>query len=196
VALWPWLLLVGGGALLASRRAVAGGAQLGDWTPSAAERDGWIQLQDAPGLEVRSVALAWTTPAVARVMQTAGLEAERLGGLLFVADVGPKKRGSEFPPHVSHEWGDDLDVGYTLDRYPTPADVDVDPRIVQVLAAIADWIEVVGVNEARRAAFDGAPFKVATWQGHVGHLHLRLRSGLTAEPRSLLRSRRRDAEDI
>lgn len=183
-------LVAGGLLVLLRRRRLPPGVTIAGYTPTNAERSGWIQLGDGPGLDVRSANQAWTTPAVAHVLEVAGLAAQALGGTLRIGAIGQKARGAEFPPHKSHRWGRDADIAYTFTAYPTPPDVAVDPRVVEALTTIAPWIEVVGVNEARLAAFAGAPFKVSPWDGHKQHLHLRLRSELTIEPRSLLARRR------
>lgn len=192
MALWPIFAVVGGGLLAM----LAGGKKNGPPAgfPTQAQRAGWVQLGDGPGLQVRQASHAFTTPAVAVIMAVAGQTATSLGGLLQIADISRADRGAPFPPHVSHEWGRDLDIGYRLDAgYPTPADVAVDPRIVQVMQSIAPWIDRVGVNAVRAAPFQNKGFKVSIWDGHVGHLHLRLRADLTIEPRARVNN---DLEDI
>lgn len=151
--------------------------------PPDADPAAWVQLVDEPGLEVRFPSRAWTTAAARAVLRQAAAAALALGGKLHVADAGPAAGpGNEYPPHKSHRWGRDFDIGYTLDGYPTPADVAVDPRVPAALETIAPWIETVGVNAVRAAPFAGRPYKVSTWSGHIGHLHLRLRKNLTTEP--------------
>jgi len=146
----------------------------------APSREGWVRLTDEPGLAVRMPARSWTTPAVRDVLRVAGGLAAQLGGALQVADVGPPVRGAPYPPHRSHRWGRDIDLGYTLDVYPTPAATPVDPRVAQVLAAIAGAIEVVYAGPRRVDALEGYGFKVRTWPGHDKHLHLRLRADLAS----------------
>lgn len=149
-------------------------------SPNVFDREGWMQVEDAAGLAVRWPSRSWTSPAVRSLLERAGRKAAQLGGALQVADVGPAVRGSSYPPHKSHAWGRDVDAGYDLATYPTPPDVAVDPRIVQVLASIAPWIEVVGVGGSRVDAFTGAPFKVDVWSGHKDHMHVRLRRELVS----------------
>lgn len=145
-----------------------------------ASREGWVRLTNEPGLAVRWPARSWTSPAVREVLRIAGQVAVQLGGELQVADAGPPTRGAPYPPHRSHRWGRDVDLGYTLDVYPTPAATPVDPRVGQVLAAIADAIEVVYTSAARGVALEGYGFEVRTWPGHHDHLHLRLRADLAS----------------
>lgn len=180
-----WGLVVAGTVVLFALRRRS--SPTSGWTPSAAEVNGWSQLGDLPGLRVHKPAYSWTTPAVARVMQEAGLAAQALGGELQLGDIGQKKRGVVFPPHESHRWGRDVDIGYNFKKYETGAGEEVDPRVVEALAAIAPWIDRVGVNASRAAAFKGAPYKVSVWDGHMGHLHLRLVPSLSAEPRIFTR---------
>ena len=138
------------------------------------DREGWVQLEDAPGLAVRTPSRSWTSPAVRQLLLAAGQVAAQLGGKLQVGDVGPALRGSVYPPHKSHRWGRDLDLAFTLDAYPTPEDVPVDPRLVMVLSSMAPHIEVAGANATRTAALIGRGFKVSAWDGHTRHVHLRL----------------------
>jgi hypothetical protein len=164
----------------------------GPLPPPKASPVGWVQLQDALGLEVRAPSRSWTSPAVRELMLRAGELAADLGATLQIGDVGPAERGTEFKTgtgaHLSHRWGRDLDIAYHSTAYPTPDDVPVDPRIIAVLDAIAPFIEVVGVNAVRAPAFGarvspkGKPFRVSTWDGHAHHLHLRLRPELVDEP--------------
>lgn len=173
---WAWLLGLGGAALVIPR--VAKGK--GPAAPSPEDREGWVQMQDAPGLAVREPSRSWTSPAVRSVLLAAGQVAKQLGGKLQLADVGPEIRGDNYPPHKSHRWGRDADIAYTLDDYPTPDDVPVDERVVAVLEAIAPHVEVVGVNAVRLEPFEGRSFKASAWEGHAHHLHLRLRPELVS----------------
>lgn len=150
-----------------------------------APNTGWVQLHDMPGLNVRSPPRSWTSPAVRQVLANAGQIAKRLGGTIQLGDVGPPERGSVFKTgkgaHKSHRWGRDMDIAYTFDTYPTPDDVPVDSRVVELLDELAPYIDVVGVNAARIAPFEGHKFKVLAWDGHLHHLHLRLRPELVDE---------------
>jgi len=137
----------------------------------AGDREGWLQLEDEPGLAVRMPSRSWTSPAVRDVLREAARSA-----VLQVGDAGPEVRGASYPPHKSHQWGRDIDLGYTEDEYPTPIATPVSGRIVAALASIAPAIEVVYAGPSRIAALTGHGFKVAPWPGHEGHLHLRLRS--------------------
>jgi pyruvate/2-oxoglutarate dehydrogenase complex dihydrolipoamide acyltransferase (E2) component len=150
--------------------------------PPKASAKGWVQLQDAPGLEVRLPARSWTSPAVRELLLSAGQVAASLGGKIQLGDVGPPDRGAKFDPHLSHRWGRDMDWSYISEVYPTPDDVPVDPRILAVLDALTPYIEKVGVNVVRLPPFAGHPFKVVEWKGHAHHLHLRLRSNLVDQP--------------
>lgn len=154
-------------ALIFMRRRSASGV-VGD-------REGWLQLEDEPGLAVRMPSRSWTSPAVRDVLRDAAR-----GVVLQVGDAGPETRGAAYPPHKSHRWGRDIDLGYTEDEYPTPLTTPVSGSIVAALASIAPAIEVVYAGPSRLAALTGHGFKVATWPGHDGHLHLRLRSDLVS----------------
>jgi hypothetical protein len=173
--------LAGGAFLLVSRRAAAAGPELPqDVDPGDAA--GWVRLEDAPGLAIRAPSRSWTSPAVRDLLHIMGEVAAQLGGALQVGDVGPEVRGSPNPPHKSHRWGRDMDLAYTLDAYPTPDDVPVDLRVLEVLEAIAPMIEKIGVHATRLPAFAGRPWKTVAWEGHAHHMHLRLRPELVAEP--------------
>ena len=166
---------IGGGALALALAFRSRRSQPGE---PAGDREAWVRLEDAPGLAVRMPSRSWTTPPVRSVLQSAGLVAAQMGGALQVADVAPEMRGASYPPHKSHRWGNDVDVGYTLSEYPTPPGAATDPRLVLVVQSIAPMIEEAFAAPSRIAALAGRGFKIQVWPGHEGHLHLRLRSDL------------------
>jgi len=157
-------------------------APVPDGFPTPEQRDGWVQLQDMPGVNIVDPDKAWTTPAVAAVLAVMGETALALGVVLQVNGVSGAVRGAENPPHVSHRWGRDLDIAYDFLPYPTEPGDPVDARMVTVLQSVAPYVERVGVNALRAAAFEGSGLTISVWAGHMGHLHLRLVKSLTAEP--------------
>lgn len=169
------------------------------WRP-AGDPQGWTQLQRAEGLALVRPRRRWTTPPVAAVLRRAGQVAALQGGALQVAEIAGETRGAPLPPHVSHRFGRDVDVGYTLDAYPTPITVAPSTGWIAVMTAIAPWIEVIGVGALRARQLAGEPIgpyelaqlerlarertglPIAVWPDHLGHAHVRLARSLTAEP--------------
>lgn len=162
--------------------------------------DVWVRLVSGAGLRVVRPKRAYTTAAVESVLAQAAAVALAAGGALQVAEVAGEVRGQFLPPHKSHRWGRDVDVGYTLtNEYPTPITTAIDPRWVSVLLAIRPWIETVGVCRARALELaPGAPLAasaselgafaseasglpISVWPGHVGHGHVRLVAALAPE---------------
>ena len=140
-----------------------------------------MRLEDETGLAVRLPSRSWTSPAVREVLRAAGRVAAELGGQLQIGDAGPEVRGAQHRTHKSHRWGRDVDLAYTLERYPTDPEVPVDGRLVDVIESIAPFVEVVYASPARMPALEGHGFDVAEWPGHEKHLHLRLRADLASE---------------
>ena len=78
--------------------------------------DDGVQLQPGPGYVVKRPAHAWGTPRTIAAIQAAvrRYTAEGLGGpAVHVGDVS-RETGGPFPPHLSHQDGRDVDVGYVL----------------------------------------------------------------------------------
>lgn len=74
------------------------------------------QLQPGPGYVIKRPNNAWGTPRTITAIQTAAKRYldEGLGGpAVHVGDIS-QKSGGPFPPHLSHQDGRDVDVGYVL----------------------------------------------------------------------------------
>lgn len=74
------------------------------------------QLQDGPGYVVKHPKNAWGTPrTITAILQGVRTYATRVRGgpEVHVGDVS-KREGGPFPPHVSHQTGRDVDIGYVL----------------------------------------------------------------------------------
>lgn len=171
------------------------------WKPTG-NPDAWEQLAPAAGLALVRPRRRWTTPPVASVLRRAGQAAALRGGALQVAEIAGETRGAPLPPHVSHRYGRDVDVGYTLDTYPTPINLAPSADWLAVMAEIRPWIEVIGVGSIRARQLAGEPIgpyqpaqleqlarertglPIAVWPDHIGHAHVRLVRSLTAEPRA------------
>lgn len=77
---------------------------------------GGIQLPNGRHYVVKWQAAAWGTAKSVRAIQTAIADYKRRmpgGPKVHVGDIS-KRRGGKFPPHVSHQHGRDVDVGYVL----------------------------------------------------------------------------------
>jgi murein endopeptidase len=73
-----------------------------------------VRLPPGAHYHVKRPALAWGRPSTIQLLQRAieRYGAKRPGGpKVFVGDIS-RERGGEFPPHVSHRSGRDVDVGY------------------------------------------------------------------------------------
>jgi len=158
------------------------------------ERGGWAPIDEivAPytteGLAIRRRALSYTTPAIARVFGWAGYLAKERGGRLQIADVSRSQPGT-FPPHKSHKYGRDADVGYTLDRYPTPLTTSATPSFAWILCQLRPYLQKVFVSTARReqlralAKLQGCQLPtLEVYPGHQTHAHLRFIAPSPAEP--------------
>lgn len=74
------------------------------------------QLQPGPGYVVKRPDNAWGTPRTVTAIQTAAkryLDRGLGGPAIHVGDIS-KRSGGPFPPHLSHQDGRDVDVGYVL----------------------------------------------------------------------------------
>ena len=75
-----------------------------------------VQLQPGPGYVVKREAHAWGTPRTVTAIQTAVkryLDRGLGGPAVHVGDIS-RETGGPFPPHLSHQDGRDVDVGYVL----------------------------------------------------------------------------------
>ena len=75
-----------------------------------------IQLPPGKGYTVKWPAGAWGTAETIRAIQQAVARYKRKmpgGPKVHIGDIS-KKGGGPFPPHVSHQYGRDVDVGYVL----------------------------------------------------------------------------------
>ncbi len=75
-----------------------------------------IQLPPGRGYTVKWPAGAWGTAETIRSIQRAVAAYQRKmpgGPKIHIGDIS-KKGGGPFPPHVSHQYGRDVDVGYVL----------------------------------------------------------------------------------
>ncbi|RMG95650.1 MAG: LysM peptidoglycan-binding domain-containing protein [Deltaproteobacteria bacterium] len=76
-----------------------------------------IQLPPGKGYTVKWPAGAWGTAETIRAIQQAVARYQRRmpgGPKVHIGDIS-KKGGGPFPPHVSHQYGRDVDVGYVLE---------------------------------------------------------------------------------
>lgn len=74
------------------------------------------QLQPGPGYVVKRPNNAWGTPRTLAAIQTAAkryLDRGLGGPAVHMGDIS-QKSGGPFPPHLSHQDGRDVDVGYVL----------------------------------------------------------------------------------
>ena len=78
--------------------------------------DDAVQLQPGPGYVVKRAAHAWGTPRTVTAIRAAVrryLDRGLGGPDVHVGDIS-RERGGPFPPHLSHQDGRDVDVGYVL----------------------------------------------------------------------------------
>ncbi len=78
--------------------------------------DDAVQLQPGPGYVVKRAAHGWGTPRTVTAIQTAVkryLDRGLGGPDVHVGDIS-RETGGPFPPHLSHQDGRDVDVGYVL----------------------------------------------------------------------------------
>lgn len=132
---------------------------------------------------MRNPLRAFTVPIVAQYLIYAGYYAAFLGGRLGIGDISGPTPGP-FAPHKSHQQGRDADVAYTLNGdFPTPTDVPMSPDWVNVMHALAPWLEVVFMSKWRREQYQKvAPqalvpgkVKITDLAGHDKHAHFRFR---------------------
>jgi LysM repeat protein len=77
---------------------------------------GGMQLPPGKNYVVKWEAAAWGTTKTVRAIQTAVSEYKRRhpkGPKVHVGDIS-KRGGGKFPPHISHQHGRDVDMGYVL----------------------------------------------------------------------------------
>ncbi len=77
---------------------------------------GGMQLPPGKHYVVKWEAAAWGTTKAVRAIQTAISEYKRRhpkGPKVHVGDIS-KRGGGKFPPHISHQFGRDVDMGYVL----------------------------------------------------------------------------------
>lgn len=132
------------------------------------------------GLAIRNAAHSYATQFVASALAWAGTLAKAAGGRLYIADVSRATYGAPFPPHKSHRFGRDVDVGYTLDRYPTPIKIPTSPSFARILCQLRPYVDRVFVSTARKNELQGlASLQKCTlpplvvWPGHQTHAHIR-----------------------
>lgn len=111
-----------------------------------------VQLPEGRHYHVKWKAAAWGTERTVRAIQTAIADYKRRmpgGPKVHVGDIS-KKGGGKFPPHVSHQHGRDVDVGYVLTgkdahetrfRAANSRNLDV-PRTWALIKAFIDTDEV------------------------------------------------------
>jgi LysM repeat protein len=78
---------------------------------------GGVQLPPGRGYHVKWSAAAWGTAGAIRSIQTAVSSYQRKmpgGPKIHVGDIS-KRGGGKFGPHISHQHGRDVDVGYVLE---------------------------------------------------------------------------------
>lgn len=113
-----------------------------------------VQLDAGPGWMIKTPAYAWGTPRTVHRLR------EGLRAYARVADGGPdvhvgdlsKAGGGPFPPHLSHQSGRDVDIGYVL----RGSDADV-PRFLRAHAGNLDrertWKLIRALLETRAVAW-------------------------------------------
>lgn len=77
---------------------------------------GGVQLPPGRSYHVKWTAAAWGTAKSVRAIQTAVAAYKRRmpgGPKVHIGDIS-KRAGGKFPPHVSHQHGRDVDIGYVL----------------------------------------------------------------------------------
>lgn len=128
-------------------------ADLVDDTLGDSMQDG-VQLDTGPGWMIKTPAHAWGTPRTVHRLR------EALRSYARAADGGPdvhvgdlsRAGGGPFPPHLSHQTGRDVDIGYVLHG----RDADV-PRFLRAHAGNLDrartWALVYAILETRAVAW-------------------------------------------
>lgn len=77
---------------------------------------GGVQLPTGKHYHVKWQAAAWGTSSTVRAIQSAVADYKRRmpgGPKVHIGDIS-KRAGGKFPPHVSHQHGRDVDIGYVL----------------------------------------------------------------------------------
>lgn len=75
-----------------------------------------VQLTPGPGYVVKKPVFAWGTPRTVHLLREAMrlyTRAVRGSPAVHVGDIS-KREGGPFPPHLSHQSGRDIDIGYVL----------------------------------------------------------------------------------
>ena len=113
---------------------------------------GGVQLPEGSHYHVKWKAAAWGTTTAVRAIQSAVASYKRKmpgGPKVHIGDLS-KKAGGHFPPHVSHQHGRDVDIGYVLKgpeanetrfRTATARNLDV-PRTWTLIKAFVDTNDV------------------------------------------------------
>lgn len=114
-----------------------------------------VQLAAGPGYVVKRPSLAWGTPRTVQALRQALRDFRRMhpdAPEVHVGDLS-KREGGPLPPHVSHQSGRDIDVGYVLEgamahrtRFITATRRNLDAqRSFDLLRAFLDTGEVAYV---------------------------------------------------
>lgn len=114
-----------------------------------------VQLAAGPGYVVKRPSLAWGTPRTVQALRQALRDFRRMhpdAPEVHVGDLS-KREGGPLPPHVSHQSGRDIDIGYVLQgalahrtRFITATQRNLDPqRSFDLLRAFLDTGEVAYV---------------------------------------------------
>src|SRR5690606_15902155 len=77
---------------------------------------GGVQLPKGRHYHVKWEAASWGTATAIRAIQSAVSEYQRRmpgGPKVHIGDIS-KRAGGKFPPHLSHQHGRDVDIGYVL----------------------------------------------------------------------------------
>ena len=77
---------------------------------------GGIQLPAGKHYHVKWEAAAWGTSTTVKAIQSAVKDYQRRapgGPKIHIGDIS-KRAGGKFPPHLSHQFGRDVDIGYVL----------------------------------------------------------------------------------
>lgn len=147
---------------------------------------GWFALKNShAGLNVINTNRSFCTPLTAQILIYAGFYVTQIakGGRLAVGDISGPQPG-KFDPHLSHQKGEDADVSYILNgKYPTPIETPISPEWIAMVHAIAPWLTVIFMSNARIAEFKKiaplaplqpiVPVNLKNWAGHQKHAHLR-----------------------
>lgn len=165
-----------------------------------------IVMPNGPGYIVKHPHLAWGTPRTIEALQSAlrrYLDRRLEGPLVRIGDIS-KRNGGAFPPHVSHQFGRDVDIGYVLSGMD--ADVARFRRASQHnLDLKRTWALIESVIETGIVAYVFMDYEIQAllypyagakasmfqyphgrrasvgiirhWPGHADHFHVRFQRG-------------------